>query len=313
QTSSFDSQNRITHMYMYGGDFENIGNWIPQSRLHLIYGAGTTFEIYSWDEYEEGLRVVEYSRSTFTYDAHGRISEELSYAAPDSTNWVLEDRTQHQYHPQDTSTGADFIEYLAIGLSQILINPLFEFPGHLTLSNSAYWDGSAWIPDSRTITEYDSQLKPISRLEEYYLDSMWEPDNKMVYYYEVNGQPDYTINQFYNGFEFEDEERTDYTWEDYTSATDDPLTPVVELKIRAYPSPFTEELTIQTRSASKAPLKFSIHNLRGQTVQSFSATEGQDLRWDGNFANGKKAPAGIYFIRAQQNGSTATIKTMRLQ
>lgn len=313
QTSSYDAQNRITHMYMYGGDFENIGNWIPQSRFHVIYGAGTTFEIYTWEEYEEDPRIVDYSRSTFTYDTHGRISEELGYAAPDSTNWALQDQTQYQYHPQDTSTGADFIEFMSIGLSQILINEGFEFPGHVTMENSLYWDGSAWVPDSRTSSEYDTQLKLVNRLEEYYSNSMWEPDSKMLYYYEVNGQPDYTVTQYYNGLEFEDDERTDYTWEDYTSATDDHITPMAELKIRAYPSPFTEELTIQTRSASKAPLKISIHNLRGQTVQSFSATEGQDIRWDGNFADGRKAPAGIYFIRAQQNGSTATTKTMRLR
>jgi hypothetical protein len=311
ETASFDAQNRITHLYMYGGDFENPGNWIPSMRLHIIYGTGTSFQVYGWEEDSGMDKLPNYFHSTFTFDTQGRISQELSFTSPDSPNWVQDYRDDYLYHPQDSSTGADMIEHVAANLPMMLLNDGYTFPGLISSRNSQIWNGTGWVPDYRTTYQYDALLMLSQVLDEYHNGTAWMPDYQKLYHYDTNFQLSYTIGQYNEGSGFQDEERVDYTWEWYTSAGDDPVVPPAQLSVKAYPSPFTDMLRIETTSQSKGPVTVSIHNLRGQLVQSLQSSSGQSLTWDGRFADGSIAPAGIYLLKVQQNGFSTSAKVIR--
>lgn len=311
--SFYDNQNRIIKNYVYGGDLMNLGSWVIQNRMHIIHGNGTAFEVYSWEELEDDVRSSMYYHSTFQFDAQGRIIEELSYESPDSTSWVQDSKGTFVYHPQDTSTGESFIEYASAGLPMMLANDGFDFPGLITLNENFEWDGSAWVPDYRTTGEYNDQLKLSSRHGQYYESGTWMEDFLSTYFYDANGNSDYTIGQYYNGSSWQDEERIDYTWENYSAANHDGVAPALNLQVNAYPSPFNACVTIALRSESKAPVKVSIHNLRGQNIRSFVTDGSSNVTWDGKYSDGSSAPAGIYFIRAQQDGNNAVRKVMRVK
>jgi len=313
QTSSYDNQNRITHLYTYGGDFENPGSWIPNMRLHIIYGTGTSFQVYGWEESEEMDKVASYFHSSFTFDTQGRITQELSYTSPDSTNWVQDYRDDYQYHPQDTYTGADLIEHMATNLSMMMMNDGYLFPGMVTSIISQSWDGMEWNPDYRSTMQYDPQLKLSEQLDEYYTGTAWVQDYRKLYTYDANQQLSYQNGQYFDGAAFQDEEQVQYTWEQYGTATDDPVVPAAQLSVKAYPSPFTDMLRIETTSQSKAPVTVTVHNLRGQLVQSLQSSSGQSVIWDGRTHDGRMAPAGIYLLKAVQNGNTAVTKVLRLK
>ena len=310
-SSSYDDQNRIVQNFVYGGDFENPGAWIIQNRMYIIYGPGTTFEVYSWED-EEDFRTPVYGHSTFSYDGQGRIVEELGYVSADSTSWVQDYKCSYTYHPQDTSTGESFIEHVSNGLSMMVMNDGYDLPGLITLEEEMQWTGSAWIPDYRSSREFNAQLQLITSQEEYYQDENWMDDYLSTYFYDVNGCSDYTIGQYYNGSAYEDEERIDYSWESYSSVSHDGVAPTAILSVNAYPSPFSTDLRIEVCSESKAPVSISIHNLRGQNVRSFAASNAHPYTWDGKDNNGDFAPTGIYFIRATQNGKSSIRKVMRV-
>jgi hypothetical protein len=76
---------------------------------------------------------------------------------------VQDYRTSYQYHPQDTSTGADFIEYASTNMPMMMMNDGFDFPGLITVENSEVWTGSAWEPENRTSYQYNGQLQRTKR------------------------------------------------------------------------------------------------------------------------------------------------------
>lgn len=309
QVCTYDSQNRITHTYIYSGAMTKDDTWTPENRMHFIYGPGTTFEVYSWENFEQYDKTINYYHSTFTYDNQGRIIQELGYESPDSTNWVLSNRDHYEYHPQDTTTGESFIEHTSNSFGTMMLYEGYDFPGLITSVLREDWD-EEWMLSDRTTMEYDNQLRRTSSLEEYY-QGTWVPDYKYLYTYNDAGQMDYSIGQTYSFDHFVNEERIDYSWEDYNTANADLTVPAAMLKVNAFPSPFTKTLTICTQSEVKAPVWLNIYNLRGQKVYSTSAPSGQNMVWDGKLHNGKEASSGIYFIRVMQGTESSSIKVIK--
>jgi hypothetical protein len=313
ETAVYDAQNRITNLYMYYANIFRSREWVPVYRMHMIHTGGTTFEIYGWEEGGEESRIAQYFHSTFEYDGQGRITEEYSFTSPDSTNWVHDYRDTYDYHAQDTSTGADFIEYASSNLAMMMMNDGFGFPGLITNTVSYLWDGSGWQYDYRSSYQYDALLHRTVQLDEYYMNGNWQTDYNKMFYYDANGQPSYTIGQMYDGMQLVDDERIDYTWEHYGSANDDQVVPGPQLTLRAYPSPFMDELKIETSSAVKSPVDVSICNLRGQLVRAYQSNAGSPIIWDGKLSDGSIAPAGIYLVKVTQDRMTASQKVLRLK
>ncbi len=310
--ATFDGQNRITHMYMYMSDIMN-GGWAPTFRLHLIYLTGGGVEVYGWEDEEEPVRLAHYFHSTFVTEANGRILEEHSFTSSDSTNWAADYKQTYQYHAQDTTTGPEFIEYMSQNLPMMMMNDSnFIFPGLITHWDSFYWNGTGWTPEDRADITYDPQLNKIMHYEEYFNGEVWMPENRKNYFYDDNGNLSYEIEQETNFDVLVDYRRIDYAWEQYT-ANDEDLIPASGLSLKAYPSPFRDNLTIQVDSKELSPVVIGIYNLRGQLIRQYLSQPGQTVIWNGSDQGGNACPAGIYFLKVNQGSATSSAKLIKIK
>lgn len=314
-TAEYDSQNRLVRIFLCEPYYDDLGNLVPLLRRHIVYGAGSTFEIYDWvadaDEYEDE---DPYSRISFQYDAQGRIIQEYEYSSADSVNWVQEHKTETTYHPQDTSTGYDYISFISQYLPMLVVNRSNEYPGNLQQTTEYEWYNESWMAHSRSLYTYDEQIRKISIDEQHLSGDVWEIDGRDLYSYDANGNLDSIVMQIcQGGSACTNTMRIDFAWETYTANSDLVQGPVPELRIRAYPVPFAGELSILAESKSSAPLWVGIYNQRGQLVRELSGLPGANLSWDGRDKSGKACSSGIYFLRASQGSSTANAKIVRLR
>ncbi len=314
--AEYDNQNRITKFFLYSMFPDSREDWEPMQRIHIIYTGGTEFEVFGWDrpydpEYEENP----YFRSMFIYDDAGRIVEELSFSSADSLSWYHSYKNTYEYHPQDETNGAVFIDYISRNLALMNLMEDFEFPGKFLNVYYYYWEEGNWTPDYRTIYDYNPQI--LKSLETYaYYDAMnmeWIPDYRKFFVYDAMENMEYSISQYQWQDQWEDDWRDDYTWETYTSISDPLQSPAISLKLNAYPIPFSDIITIRTNAKLNEEIELGIYNTRGQLIRRFSASGGQDLTWDGRDSKGQRTSSGIYFIRANQGAASGTAKIVKIK
>lgn len=306
--SFYDAQNRISHYNMFVIDFLDFQTWNPAGRFHFVYGANTEFEIFMWDQ-DEGDDL--YSHSTFDYDSSGRIIQEYSYESPDSTNWVLDSKNEIGYHPQDNSTGADFINYLANAFGSNLFLMNWDMPILRQSDTSYLHEADGWTPDYRTLWEYDGSLRQIRQDDEDWAGGQWVANYRTSFYYDTNGNLSSSIEQSDYGDVLVDETKTEFFWEGFTSSEDLVQDVSPALQIQAWPLPFSESLNISTTAKSGAIPHISIYNSRGQLIREFTGSD--KLTWDGKDSKGRDSANGIYFIRAKQDKASAVSKVIRVK
>ncbi|MDD2230045.1 MAG: T9SS type A sorting domain-containing protein [Candidatus Cloacimonetes bacterium] len=314
-TAEYDSQNRLVRLFLYGAYYDDLGNLAPHHRRHIVYGAGSTFEIYDWDAYaEEYEDCCPYTRSSFQYDSQGRITQEYEYTSVDSVNWVQESKTETTYHPQDTSTGSDYINFISQYLPMLLLVRSNQFPGKVQQETVSEWYNETWIERRRSLYSYDEQIRKTSIVGQHPSGAVWETHKRKLYYYDANGNIDSILSQNCPGGNVSiNVNRIDFAWETYTANSDLVQGLIPDLRIKAYPVPFAGELSIIAESKSLAPLWVGIYNQRGQLINELSGLPGSNLSWDGRDRGGKACSSGIYFLRATQGSSTATAKIVKLQ
>ncbi len=311
----YDDQHRLTKFFTYTLE-QGIEEWMPSSRLHIIYGAGTTFEVFGWDNpYDSEEEYDSYFRSMFIFDDAGRILEEISFASQDSLTWRHDGKSVYTYHPQDTTSGESFIEYIAVYLPLSYMMDSFDFPGKIIAQEWFWWSGDDWVPGSKDLTEFDDEIRKTVTTQ-YYRDGFmdeWIPDYRKLFTYDQNGNQAEQIDEYHYDNQFWPIEKVEFIWETYTSVTDPALAPVADLHINAYPVPFSDQVKIRLDSSSKAELKLRIYNARGQIVRQFSAPAGTTLTWDGRAQNGRPVASGIYYLRANQGNLKATSKILHIK
>lgn len=301
----YDSQNRLIRTTMRVFDeWEEV--WTPVFRHDMVYGSGTTFTAYQWNPYDDD----EYYRAEYEFDSRGRIIQENIYASQDSLNWVNESRSFTQYHPQDDHTGSDLIEYLADMFHQMLLHDYYDFPGMKSEVTHDSWHENTWVYEGNMLFEYDAQLRLEQVKEEFYHGTNWLSSYIGDYYYDSDGQNNLYIGKYlYMGMDdYELDKKHEYLWESFDVASDDATLPPARLDIHAYPSPFTDRLNIKTDFAGSEPLTVSIYNLKGQLLQSFTGSTGNEFVWDGS-----AHPSGIYFIRASRSAESSVKKVLKLK
>jgi hypothetical protein len=301
----YDSQNRLLKATMKVFDeWDQV--WTPIFRYDMVYGSGTSFTAYQWNPYDDD----EYYRAEYEFDSFGRIIQENIFASDDSLNWENNSRTFTQYHPQDSHTGADLIEYIADMFHLMLLLDSYEFPGMKSVVTHDFWDENMWLYAGIIECEYDTQLRLEWVNEDFYHGTNWLSSYTDDYFYDSDGQNNLVIGKiFLDGMDdFELDEKHEYGWESFEVANDDNTLPPARLAIEAYPSPFTDRLNIKTGAASSAPLTVSVYNLKGQLLHSFESSDGREIVWDGS-----DQPSGIYFIRASQGTESSVKKVLKLK
>ena len=96
------------------------------------------------------------------------------------------------------------------------------------------------------------------------------------------------------------------------------LKETIELNFQftAYPNPFIFKQTFQYDLNASAHILINIYDLLGRKVRMVVNEDYEPgmktFSWDGKHFNGKKLPAGVYFIRSIINGKSETKKVLML-
>ena len=103
-----------------------------------------------------------------------------------------------------------------------------------------------------------------------------------------------------------------------TGILDDPDMPAVPanvVTIIAHPNPFNSAVTF-TWTSDLPGSTLTIHNILGQTVQTFDAsvlTGNSTHTWDGSDSRGRPVASGVYFARLANGHQVATTKLVLLR
>jgi len=308
--SVYDNQHRLIHWYIYLSPF-GAKQWEPMSRLHIIYTGNNQFVMYGWSDPTEPGEPP-YEKISFTWDNQGRMLTETAQTSPDSTSWVNDSRTSYTWHPNDTTTGADIIAYFSHYLPQMAFMMFVtDFSSNVvggmpSLLFTEDWDGS-WIPSDRESYFYNANnTLNYSIYEEYDGDWMnvsrndleWDANqNISVGYYSV-WEPDVRS--------WVPESRTSYLWGTYTGTSDESVPSPGAISLTLYPVPFRDGMNISVNTKSASPVQLSVYNLKGQLVHTTSVQPNSTAVFN------EPCPAGIYFIKAVQDGNTTVRKALKL-
>jgi len=84
------------------------------------------------------------------------------------------------------------------------------------------------------------------------------------------------------------------------------------LSLRTVPNPFSASIEIEILGADpfRAPAAASVYDISGRLVQRLAPARGGFL-WDGSFADGRAAPAGIYWITVNAGGQSVSRAVVR--
>ncbi len=307
----YDAQNRIIHYNMFTKNFydEDYVTWVPEQRMHITYLANNQFKMSSWEN--NFMQDPVFYNSTFNFDGSGRVIEELSYVSADSTEFSLESKIETAYHPADTSTGADYISYISSFLGSSLSLMYWDMPMLVTSNTEYSRDYEEWSPENRVVWEFDASLFRTRQNDETWNGDDWTTDYRTLYNYNSNGTLNNSIVQ--SGFTgaWADETKVEFFWDGITSSEDLVQDVSPALQLRTWPMPFSESLNISTTVKSGTTPKIGIYNSRGQLVREFTGLD--NLVWDGKDAQGRDSANGVYFIRANQDNTSAVRKVIRVK
>ncbi len=84
----------------------------------------------------------------------------------------------------------------------------------------------------------------------------------------------------------------------------------------ARPNPFSGEVEVPFRTdgfAAGTPLRVEVFDASGRRLRSWeTAASGGSVDWDGTGAGGRRAPAGLYWMRFRAGGLSQTVKLVRI-
>jgi hypothetical protein len=251
--------------------------------------------------------------SNITNDGQGRPIIMLTQTSADSTVWVYSERTEITYHPNDTSTGEDFIAYYANLFSMYNLVDMGSIGWSAMVSESTnQYYGVDWINETRYNYTYDAQNRQIEAVERSW-DGGWVNSYQTLYTYNASGNPQQSLESMWDGAVWGNQYRYTYTWGD-TTVNDDDTNPVIQaLCVSAAPNPFAGAVAIRVSTKTAQPVKLSVYNTRGQLIKSFSAQANTSINWDGRDMDNQIVSNGIYFIKADIAGSSKTTKVLKLK
>jgi hypothetical protein len=301
---SYDNQNRLTGTSMFGSD--GAGGWVPANRMHVIYGAGTTFSVSQWLAAEES-EPEHYEKMVFEFDSRGRISGEDDFTSPDSVNWVQTSHLTRTFHPHDTMTGAQFINDFAQIYPTIMLQDDAPFFGMATEEVYQEFNGTTLVNSDKATYSYDGSDNLTTMLEQYWTGDAWENSSQSLYTYDSNGNAITRTIQSWN-MEWVNDEKYTMTWQ-HTDANDEHVQPVMnQLSLHTYPNPFTNSMAVNVSSKSSAPVTVEMFNIKGQLVLKKTAQANSSVNLDS-----RTLQSGVYFVKASQGNQTSTHKVIKFQ
>jgi len=312
-TAEYNGQHWLTNISMFMGDMP-FRTWTPVTRMHITYNGNALSNVYMWEAGFE-TEPAQYYKIGFNVDGQGRLIEELEQSSPDSLNWVDSSKTVHTYHPADTTTGDQYINWLAWYMPMSF--GMFADESHLLglIVQSTYYDwNNGWVLSDRETNTYttSSPYMLLSNLDEYWQNNAWMQNYKVEYSYDSNFNPVQSLESEWNGA-WQGVAMSTLSWEWAGTSNDDPgVPPAPALRIEASPNPFSSELKIGLDSKHPGSANIQVFNMKGQLVRSLGSTSSSAV-WDGRDERGSFAGNGVYLIRAEQNGKFASARVLLLR
>jgi len=305
-----DNQNRVTMWTREERDLPNL-EWVISMRYQIFYNTNSISSTMMYTPHfnEEPVR---WYNSVFTNDGTGRPVEITTQISADSLSWTDYIRNQINYHPDDTSTGLDFINemgdfyytYCEVGSGVTWDNAMVS-----EIIRQQYYNG--WQNDLRETYTYDLNNK-LAELVNMTWNNPWNNVTQALYTYDTNGNMIQDLESTWNGPTWGNCYRYLYTWEQST-ANDDNYSPAIsEIDIITSPNPFHNDVSIRINTKTTQPVIYSIYNAKGQLVRTINALTNTKADWDGRDFNNQPVSNGIYFIQADIKGKSKTIKALKL-
>lgn len=308
--SIYDNQQRLAHLYVYNQPlFAKV--WTIKSREHYIYGGTNHLTLYSWTAPDD-TGTPPYDKMSFTWNTQGQLSTVLTQASPDSsaTSWVNSSRTTYTWHPNDSHNYNDLIDWLTNYMPNMMAsftyNPSFGMLGSMpTVIYDEEWTGS-WNPSYRSNYSYNANNTLNYSYTEEYQNNSWSNSDKYDLVYGANNN---LSTMFYSNWDLAwiQTQMTTYNWQSFTGADDENVPGTPALALSLYPVPFRSEVNISVGGKSLSPVDIDIYNLKGQLVHQSSVAPNSVYVWN------TKSPAGLYLIRATQNGESTIRKAIKLK
>ncbi len=302
----YDNQQRLIHFYMYSQPFP-IRSWEPMQRIHIVY-TGNEYTAYTWEEAEEN-RPSRYGKISFTWDNQGRVLTETEMSSADSLNWSNDSRTTYTWHPNDTTTGAQYIQHIAHIMPQMLMMMDDDFnPGMISQLLREDWSGS-WVTADKKVYSFNTDNSLAEVTSYYYNAGVWTADSKTTNSYDANHNLSLE-EEFYwdDGFNsWIPDQRISYIWEQSSAAVDEEIPAADLLSLAVYPVPFSSQLSIRPDGKSLAPVTIEVYNLKGQLVHKAVTPPNSVYSWN------EATPDGMYLIKATQDGRGSIRKALRIK
>lgn len=321
-TYTYDDSGYLTQQLMEFNTSPVTPNWMLESWTKITYNSVIDYAVYNYTA-ANSTDPQEWSKLNFTWDNQGRIHMETEMVSPDSVNWINHERITRSYNLNDTTTGAIFVNNIAIWLPYQIMGEQLSFNGCGSMFGMVgqevlrVWETSDWYNSEEDLYNYNSNNKLTEHLHKTWneANSYWNNYERFTYTYDANNNiQDYTFqnwnttNQVYDNFM-----RHTCTWTS-GSANEDNSVPVVnELHIIAAPNPFNKEVSLRINAKTSQPAVLQVFNLKGQLIKTISANTNSDVKWDGTDQKGLPASAGIYFVKALCQSQSTTIKTVKVK
>jgi len=312
---TYDNQHRVTSQIMNFYNFDTL-HWDLFMRFDIVYVSNSNYTVHTYFAGGDG-EPQQWSRMNFTWDTQGRIISETDVVSADSVTWMNNSKYTYTYHPNDTTTGDSFVSSLAHTMWmqqtdnwEYLYGNMF---GMVSQEIQERWNNGSWINDQKIDYSYNTNNK----LTDVYRDNWssasttWEDNQHLVYSYDTNNNLSFVAENYWHGL-WDQGNRYTLTWGQDT-ANDDNTTPAFSgLSINVSPNPFRSDVSFSIVSKITQPVKYSIYNTKGQLVKTIGAFTNVKAEWDGKDVNNQTVSNGIYFIKADINGKSNTIKVLKL-
>ncbi len=308
----YDQANRLTAARLQSSGLDR--TWFDVKRAWVSYDNGALSQIMIYDS-----SLVDYpptwNKWELQFDYNGRINLLTEYNSEDSLNWILSFRTSFCYHASDTTTGAGLVELVSRRFPGFLHYGRPLEVGRLSEQVREIWMYQYWRNEARNTYVYDYADRLIID-QSYYNNIMgdWVFDIVHTFAYDCNGNCESRLTQAWN----EDppawlnESIVCYTWEQSTANGEETLPAAGQFQVTAYPNPFRSSLSVAVSSKAAAPVRLELYNVKGQKLFSCSALPGRKLVLSDEALKAMPA-AGIYFLRAEQDGRKVTSKLLKLR
>lgn len=254
-----------------------------------------------------------YAKSEIDLDDQGRIICETTSVSMDQENWNLQEKTEHTFHADDTTTFENMMDYFNNKWALGYITGFGDMPGMRSERMDYVYNNGEWVQKKKY--EYSHQDgKKTEELESILVDDAWLAQNKKLFSYNQYGDLATELNQLPNDTGgFDDNYKYDYTYDIETSVEDNVQTPASDIAINAWPMPFQDKINIRIDSKEPSKLSLEIYNLKGQLVNKLQTQGKGEASWNGKDKQGRDLPAGIYFLKASSDSSFTTQKMIKLK